>query len=793
MKYIALILLAFSAIYAQSGSDCWQDRYDADALPDTAGWTVSGWSAGWDESFDVFNGIMHIDTTGKDAGVIWNYEDNGLNFAQGATIEIRAKNNLFEGGGSAMICFYDSADRGCIMELTSAGFNITNCRFTTLDTQDDFHIYRITIKTGTGGVNLYYDGDDQPVGITTLYSGYSGLSMAGKIQLGDMTGVNDSDWEIDYIRWIPGVYLPSEWNEGDYNHDCFVDMYDYGIVASYWLNELAMIDLDAVAANWLQGRKDSTIIYITDMSVATPASFISEDAQVGKWQVIDYESLQISGRMLSAPSYIDAPEITIPIAQNGYYGIYVGYWNPGFNGDGDSCVKLRLSSEPGYNCVYESQSSDTQDATYLREAFFGFHNLTGNDVVIGKDNGIAAKKTFIAYLKLVPVTEAFASSYNSSTESITAVFDHDYFSKGEFVTVDDYRRLIKPLADTDVNRIVWPAASGFVTDFQSSLTGAVYRVETKNGGLVETINKNVIADKQQYDTYSNLNSSQTNVCKIVSDVCSEYSVDLGLMFKMGLPGGVPNMPGWSPNCLLAINPGYRQVSYNGKFINRASYAYSSVQTFMINLIKEAIVKFSPERICLDFRGQAAYMRFEQPFVVAFYKTYGIDPRNIDPADSRIAQKRADIMNGFLSGIRAAIDSNVGITAIVSEDALFAEGIDLETWITSGSIDELMYSGPVNSNLLALCNAYGCEYTAGSDEFTTDIVKSAFNDGAARFAFFDAVEVIENADIWNYLKYAGHSEYIENIRDSYDTTDIELYEVGGINVYDGLADAVYSGG
>ncbi len=793
MKYIVLILFVFSTIYAQNGSDCWQDRYDADTLPDAAGWTVSGWSSGWNESFGVFNGIMHIDTIGKDAGLIFNYEGNGLDFVQGATVEIRAKNNLFEGGGAAMVNFYDSADRGCVMELTSTGFNITNCRFTTLATQNDFHIYRITLQTGTGGVKLYYDGNDQPVGVTTLYSGYSGLGRAGKIQFGDMTGANDADWEIDYIRWISGVYLPSEWGQGDYNHDCFVDMYDYGIVASYWLDELGMTDIDAVAANWLQGRKDSTAIYITDMSIAVPSSLISEDAQVGKWQVIDYESLQISGRMLSAPSYIDAPEITIPIAQNGYYGIYVGYWNPGFNGDGDSCVKLGLSSEPGYNCVYESQSRDTQDATYLREAFFGFYNLTGNDIVIGKDNGIAAKKTFIAYLKLVPVTEAFASSYNSSAGSITAVFGRDYFAKGEFVTVDDYRRLIKPLVDTDVDRIVWPAASGFVTDFQSSLTGAVYRADTQNGGLIGTINKNVIADKQQYDTYSNLNSSQTSVCKIVSDICSEYSVDLGLMFKIGLPGGVPNISGWSPNSLLAINPGYRQVSYNGKFINRASYAYTSVQTFMINLINEAIGKFSPERVSLDFRGQAAYMQFEQPFVVAFYKSYGVDPRNIDPADSRIAQKRADIMNGFLSGLRAAIDSNVAITAIVSGDDLFADGIDLVTWITSGSIDELVYSGQVDSNLVALCQAYGCEYTVGSNEISTDIIKSAFTGGAGRFAFFDAVERIENADIWNYLKYAGHFEYIDDIRDSYGTSDIQLYEVGGINVYDGLADAVYSGG
>ncbi|MFI4910288.1 MAG: hypothetical protein ACIAQZ_01330 [Sedimentisphaeraceae bacterium JB056] len=793
MKYIALILLAFSNIYAQSSSDCWQGRYDADTVPNTGQWSVSGWGVGWDQSFDAFNGIIHIDTTGKDAGLIWNHEGNDLDFAQGATIEIRAKNNLFEGGGAAMMNFYDSADRGCIMELASNGFNITNCRFTALDTQDDFHTYRITIQTGSDGVKLYYDGDDQAVGVTTLYSGYTGLNRSGKIQFGDMTGANDADWELDYIRWISGVYLPSEWSGGDYNQDCFVDMYDYRIVASYWLDELGMDDLDAVAVNWLQGRKDSFTLYITDMSIATPATSISQDAELGKWQVIDYESLQISGKMLSAPSYIDAPEITIPVPQDGYYGVYVGYWNPGFNGDGDSCVKLRLSGEPGFNCAYESVSRDTQDSTYLREAFFGFHNLTGNDIVIGKDNGIAAKKTFIAYLKLVPVTEDFVSSYNSSTNSVTAVFGRDYFSKGEFTTVDDYRRLIKPLVDTDVNRVLWPAASGFITDFKSSLTGAVYRSDAQSSVLIETVNENVIADKQEYETYSSLSLSQTSVCEIVSDVCSEYSVDLGLIFEMGIAGGVPNMPLWSPDSLVELNPGYRQITYEGKFVNRASYAYSSVQTFMINLINEAISEFSPESICLDFRGQASYIRFEQPFVVAFYKTYGVDPRNIDSSDSRIAQKRADIMNGFLSDIRAAIDGSIGITAIVSEDDLFADGIDIDTWITSGSIDELVYSGQVDSDLLALCQTYGCQYSAGSSEVTTDIVQSVFTDGANRFAFFDAVERIEDADIWNYLKYAGHSEYLENIRDSYDTTDIKLYEVGGINVYDGIADAIYSGG
>ncbi|MCK5381481.1 MAG: hypothetical protein KAJ81_08420, partial [Candidatus Latescibacteria bacterium] len=70
------------------------------------------------------------------------------------------------------------------------------------------------------------------------------------------------------------------------------------------------------------------MIYLSDMSQCKPASALSEKQEKGHWTLIPYETEEVSGTLVSALSFITAPELTLPLGVSGWHSIYVGYWNP---------------------------------------------------------------------------------------------------------------------------------------------------------------------------------------------------------------------------------------------------------------------------------------------------------------------------------------------------------------------------------------------------------------------------------------------------------------------------------
>ena len=72
------------------------------------------------------------------------------------------------------------------------------------------------------------------------------------------------------------------------------------------------------------------MIYITDLSSCTPRSALSSEAAQGKWQTIPYETCDEEpgkGVMLGAASFVDAPEIRLPLDVSGWHSVYIGFWN----------------------------------------------------------------------------------------------------------------------------------------------------------------------------------------------------------------------------------------------------------------------------------------------------------------------------------------------------------------------------------------------------------------------------------------------------------------------------------
>ena len=151
--------------------------------------------------------------------------------------------------------------------------------------------------------------------------------------------------------------------------------------------------------------------YLTDLSHCQPPTALAPQAKKGCWQLVPYETLVphlTSGTMICAPSFIDAPDVTLPLGVTGWHSISIGFWNPHFVYDGGTTVKVKLNDDPCFTRISEPEPAanlPAMHATYIKEARFKAADLTGRTLQFGKVRGPFAKKAYIAYIKLVPLRD----------------------------------------------------------------------------------------------------------------------------------------------------------------------------------------------------------------------------------------------------------------------------------------------------------------------------------------------------------------------------------------------------
>ena len=112
--------------------------------------------------------------------------------------------------------------------------------------------------------------------------------------------------------------------------------------------------------------------YVSRMDSCQPQHALSDRMAQGKWQLITYETEELKGTMVGALSLINAPDLTIPLDATGWHKVYIGYWNPSHLYDDDPIIKVKLSDQPAFRIFHEDVSTDRQDSTFLREAFFDY-------------------------------------------------------------------------------------------------------------------------------------------------------------------------------------------------------------------------------------------------------------------------------------------------------------------------------------------------------------------------------------------------------------------------------------
>jgi hypothetical protein len=562
--------------------------------------------------------------------------------------------------------------------------------------------------------------------------------------------------------------------------------------------------------------------YLSDMSLCRPAAAHSTRQAAGKWRLTAYKSKVVSGTLLSAASFIAAPEVTLPLDATGWHAVYLGYWHPEFAYDGGMVLKAKFSGDAAFRRIHDDQSPDTQDATYLREVYLDTRDLTGKRLIVGKCNGLLGRAASLAYVRLVPLTpeqtRATASDRaRRDTRNLVATIDGmSYFHFAEHTRPEHILEQVELYRDSDVGKVLWAATYGGTTNYPTRVPDATFMgSDAMRARLMPGAGSNdyVRGEKQSHDALRAFAAQGIIPQQLAAEHVHRMGLKFDLMFRLGILGGVGP---WSifPGTFVRRHPECRQVTREGAIVEKASYAFPEVQQFTLSLMREALGKVNADGANLCFARGPHFLLYEQPVLDAFRARFGEDARDAEPTDPRLLQVRATIMTGFVRQARALLDEagrakgrHLELSAWVWPSAQrvwlggtpLEEGLDVKAWIREGLLDSVICQEGVDPDYMELGAESGCRFVlftgyGGEQAMSPGSVTSAYVAGVRDFAYWDIDAAQLSPGSWNWLRRIGHREEMADWeRFGPGTRLIQLTEVGGADVLNGLAGAVYSGG
>ena len=584
---------------------------------------------------------------------------------------------------------------------------------------------------------------------------------------------------------------------------------------------LAVLTLTLTGIRPPLAEEGSPVACLADFSLCQPSSALSHDQEQGKWRLIPYVSVEGSGTMIAAASFINAPEITLPLRAEGWHEIRLGVWNPAFAYDGSPAIKVRLSGDAAFRQLHQGGSPDSQEATFLREVYYGDADLTGQDLVIGKMNGPLGRSAFLAYVKLVPIPPARIEQVvkdreRTNTRNLVATIDGiSYFHYGEYSRPEHILEQVELYRHSDVGKVLWAVSYGDVTNFPTKVPGARFAGDNSRQRFSSDAAANDYArgEKQAYTSLRTFAGDGVMPQQIAAEHVHGMGLKFDLMIRLGMLGdlGFLDLGGEG---FVSRHPEFRQVTADGTVVSKASYAFQEVQDFSCAIIEDALMQADADGVNLCFVRGPHLLQYEAPILTAFQEDYDEDARNVGPKDARLLKVRADIMTRYVRSVRALLDDIgarrgrpvelsvwvwPGNQGVWLGGTPIEEGLDVKAWIREGLLDSVICQEGVDAEYMALGKTTGCEFVLftgyrGDKAMSPKTVTQAYEDGVNAFAYWD-MDAVQNFEAqWNWLRRIGHRDEMAGWENHEPKSRlIRLKEIRGINVEKGLADAVYSGG
>lgn len=419
---------------------------------------------------------------------------------------------------------------------------------------------------------------------------------------------------------------------------------------------------------------------LTDFSTLLPVEKAGVDAKPGQWQLVDYRTETFDGVMIMANPDAAAPEIAISLPLQGYYEIYLGF----FENYGDR-LRVKLSTDRCHEVLVPSQP---YGATFsFQDVYWRTLELTGAEqLLITQDHEYRACVGYILARKV----DALPQPRHGNR--LLHVTDDGYPSNwGRPETHEDQSWLVEPLrrfgADYISLGIDMCGLANYATRHDSlrypcrellqgmTHTGEIYRL------ALDIIQQNIDEGYQVPRRYYELVHQQG-----------------GQAFGYSRMAHISAPPPYDTHfsTLYHAHPEYRCVDIGGSLVNRLSYAFPEVRQAFATLFSEQ-VEMGADGVNMVFVRGLPGVCYEAPVRERFLELHGEDCTRLPEDDPRAQAVRAEFMTTFMREQRQAIDAAAAvqgraasIIATVPATRAICEfyGLDIPTWVSEGLVDVL---------------------------------------------------------------------------------------------------------
>ncbi len=520
----------------------------------------------------------------------------------------------------------------------------------------------------------------------------------------------------------------------------------------------------------------SKAVYVSDLSMCTPAAALSERRRKYHWQTIPYETGEFSGVMLSTGPETEAPEVTLPLGVDGWHAVFIGLWGTEEQdiwGDGTNqdMVKVRLSDNPCFTRIVREEP----DYFSFDERFWLYADLTGRDIVFAQQTSGWPARAFPAYVKLVPLSDAEVATIQEErqredTKTLIGIAceGDDYLGYLRPTSREEIWEMVEPYRDTDFRKLFWCVGSG----------GDICTYPTRIGALqnVDTQDRSRPFDRVKGEALNILLGKGIDPLEEAVGHAHKLGLEMIAQLRMGAFQAAPPLEGTYTGPAWGRHPEWRCVDIDGREIARMSYAFEGMQDYALSLLLE-LAGYDVDGVCMTWVRGAPYVLYEKPLVEGFKAKTGRDPRDLPEDDEEYLRYRARYMTAFARKVRRAMDERgrergrrVEILTHVlnDEDANLFYGFDVETWVREGLVDTLI-PYPWRDNDIDV--AYFSGITGGSPvSLRPEIMPRSmppeqfrrhamdfYDKGAEGFCFWDTEGRHLRRAEWSMMQRLGHRD------------------------------------
>ncbi|MBI4024559.1 MAG: family 10 glycosylhydrolase [Verrucomicrobia bacterium] len=402
---------------------------------------------------------------------------------------------------------------------------------------------------------------------------------------------------------------------------------------------------------------------ISDLSVAAPSEALADQPVRDRWLILPYEGPEVSGKMIWCPARNRPPDVSVPLPSLGLCRIHIGlyssatvpYWfnllRPPKGSTAASTITcnrlhLRLSNEDWFDFIVPNDFPGEPRFTHICEVLWKTADVSGQSLVLAapgsKKEVFMELSALVAFVRLVPVEKKEA--WPRETKRLIEYFDGVFW--GHYVdSRADIKSHIAPLQESDYDTILW------CTNREDTCY-----YPTKVGNRLSDIGARIGV----YPYWAGQNMGQMlergeDPLRIVCDIAHESGLKVFASYRRMTCRMPPFVFPLHPNALMMKRRDLWCADEQGKPVPHLSLAYPEVRQMMIALFVEQAQNYDIEGVHMFFTRGMPFVFFEKPFMDAFQKEYGMDPKSLPLEDARVWKIRSRFFLQFLRDLRAALN------------------------------------------------------------------------------------------------------------------------------------------